>query len=67
MDKHPRYEGSFERTSLETRMGRVGRKEGEDATRRTEPSQRAAIVWGCLGCFEMCGLYFSFSSVGNKK
>ena len=28
MDKHPRYERSIEKTSLETRMGCVRRKEG---------------------------------------
>lgn len=36
MDKYFRYEGSFERISLEIRMGRVGRKEGEDVIRRIE-------------------------------
>ena len=28
MDKHPRYKRSTEKTNLETRMGRVGGKEG---------------------------------------
>lgn len=27
MDKHPRYKSSTEKTSLETRMGRVGSKQ----------------------------------------
>ena len=36
MNRHPRYKRCFERTSVGTRMGHVGRKEGMDTTRRAE-------------------------------